>query len=59
MNNAPIPGVRNMKTIFTAKEIRERSHQWLRFIRNHDRALLEQKILNKKSDGHLMGDSND
>ena len=32
----------------TAKEIRERSQSWLRFIKNHDRALLERKILKMK-----------
>jgi len=36
-----------IKSLFTAKEIREKSPAWLRFIINHDRALLKKKIEDK------------
>jgi hypothetical protein len=32
-----------MRSRFTAKEIRDRSPAWMKFIHNHDRALLAKK----------------
>jgi hypothetical protein len=38
-----------MTAKFTAKEIRDRSPAWLRFVLNHDRALLARKRAAVKS----------